>query len=278
MLSYRHGYHAGNFADVFKHFLLIYLLKELKKNKPFTFIDPFAAAGSYHIKDKFMMKNKEYLNGINKILNSKISDPLINEYLKLVKQVNKNKNIKSIEVYPGSCLFSTLELDKEDKIYLSELHNNEFELLKKNFIDDKRVVCEKKDAYASLSKVISSYEGSRLVLIDPSYEIKNEYEKVLKLINHNHRQFSDVCFMIWYPVLQNEKHIIFENKMKDLNIKNLTHIKIDLKNSLMRMQGTGFFIINSPQNMAENVENSLNEIFQVLKETDEGSRILINQS
>ena len=84
--------------------------------------------------------------------------------------------------------------------------------------------------------------------------------------------------MIWYPVLQNEKHIIFENKMKDLKIKNLIHIKIDLKNSLMRMQGTGFFIINSPQNMAENVENSLNEIFQVLKETDEGSRILINQS
>ena len=76
-------------------------------------------------------------------------------------------------------------------------------------------MCEKKDVYASLSKVISSYEGSRLVLIDPSYEIKNEYEKVLKLINHNHRQFSDVCFMIWYPVLQNEKHIIFENKMKD---------------------------------------------------------------
>ena len=278
MLSYRHGYHAGNFADVFKHFLLIYLLKELKKNKPFTFIDPFAAAGSYHIKDKFMMKNKEYLNGINKILNKKTSDPLINEYLKLVKQVNKNENIKSIKVYPGSCFFSTLELDKEDKIYLSELHNNEFELLKKNFIDDKRVVCEKKDAYASLSKVISSYEGSRLVLIDPSYEIKNEYEKVLKLINHNHRQFSGVCFMIWYPVLQNEKHIIFENNMRDLNIKNLTHIKIDLKNSLMRMQGTGFFIINSPQNMAKNVENSLNEIFQVLKETDEGSRILINQS
>ena len=278
MLSYRHGYHAGNFADVFKHVLLNYLLKELKKNKPFTFIDPFAAAGSYHIKDKFMMKNKEYLNGINKILNKKTSDPLINEYLKLVKRVNKNENIKSIKVYPGSCLFSTLELDKEDKIYLSELHNNEFELLKNNFIDDKRVVCEKKDAYASLSKVISSYEGTRLVLIDPSYEIKNEYDKVLKLISHNYRQFPNVCFMIWYPVLQNGKHITFENKMKDFNIKNLTHIKIDLKNSSMRMQGTGFFIINSPQNMAENVENGLNEIFQILKETDEGSRILINQS
>ena len=139
-------------------------------------------------------------------------------------------------------------------------------------------MCEKKDAYASLSKVISLYKGSRLVLIDPSYEIKNEYEKVLKLINHNHRQFLDICFMIWYPVLQNEKHIVFENKMRDLNIKNLTHIKIDLKNSLMRMQGTGFFIINSPQDMAKNLEKSLYEILRVLKETDDGGRISINQS
>ena len=66
--------------------------------------------------------------------------------------------------------------------------------------------------------------------------------------------------------------------MRDLNIKNLTHIKIDLKNSLMRMQGTGFFIINSPQDMAKNLEKSLYEILRVLKETDDGGRISINQS
>ena len=90
---------------------------------------------------------------------------------------------------------SLLALDSEDKIYLSELHNNEFEILKNNFGQDKRVTIEKKDAYASLDQMITSYEGTRLVLIDPSYEVKNEYEKVAKLIRHNFKQFPGVCFL-----------------------------------------------------------------------------------
>ena len=77
MLSYRHGFHAGNFADVFKHFILVYLLNHLKTKKPLTFIDPFAGAGTYPFEDKFMQKNKEYLTGISKVLNAKIIDPYI---------------------------------------------------------------------------------------------------------------------------------------------------------------------------------------------------------
>ena len=105
MLSYRHGFHAGNFADVFKHFILVYLLQELKKNKPFTFIDPFAAAGKYSLTDPFMEKNKEYLNGISKVLNAELNDPLINNYLNLVRKTNPNKQGNKIEIYPGSCFF-----------------------------------------------------------------------------------------------------------------------------------------------------------------------------
>jgi len=157
MLSYRHGFHAGNFADVFKHFLLTYLLKQLKQNKPFSFIDPFAAAGKYSLKDPFMEKNKEYLNGIFKVLSSKINDPFIQDYLDLVSQTNPNKHGNKLSIYPGSCFLSLLALDSEDKIYLSELHNNEFEILKNNFDQDKRVTIEKKDAYASLDQMITSY-------------------------------------------------------------------------------------------------------------------------
>ena len=134
MLSYRHGFHAGNFADVFKNCLLVYLLIKLKQNKPFAFIDPFAAAGTYLLEDKFMQKNKEYLNGIIKVLNAKISDQIVNQYLDLVRKVNSEKDKYSISIYPGSCLLSSLVLDEEDKIYLSELHNNEFEILQKNFV------------------------------------------------------------------------------------------------------------------------------------------------
>lgn len=97
MLSYRHGFHAGNFADVFKHFILVYLLNHLKTKKPLTFIDPFAGAGTYPFEDKFMQKNKEYLTGISKVLNAKITDPYIKDYLDLIHLANNNKKIS---LYP----------------------------------------------------------------------------------------------------------------------------------------------------------------------------------
>ena len=271
MLSYRHGFHAGNFADVFKHFLLVYLLNKLKKNKPFTFIDPFAAAGTYSLKDKFMQKNKEYLNGIIKVLSAGITDPLINDYLTLVRKINKNK--KLIDVYPGSCFLSSLVLDEKDSIYLSELHNNEFEILNNNFKQDSRITIEKKDAYASLDSIISSYEGSKLVLIDPSYEVKTEYEKVTKLIKHNAKQFPNVCYMVWYPILELDKTTLFIDQMLKLNIKNTTHIKIELKNSFLRIQGTGFFIINAPSDMRKEVNKSLDVLLNILKDNNKPSSI-----
>jgi len=273
MLSYRHGFHAGNFADVFKHCLLVYLLVKLKQNKPFAFIDPFAAAGTYFIEDKFMQKNKEYLNGIIKILNTNISDQIVNQYVDLVKKVNSEKNKHSINIYPGSCLLSSLVLDREDKIYLSELHNNEFEILQKNFANDSRIVVEKKDAYSTLNATISSYKGNRLVLIDPSYEVKDEYEKVTKLIKHNTSQFADVCYMVWYPVLDAEKTNAFIHNMLSLKIKNTTHIKIELQNSFLRMQGTGFFIINAPSEMKHDVTNSLAVLLKTLKDQNYPAQI-----
>ena len=273
MLSYRHGFHAGNFADVFKHCLLVYLLNKLKKNKPFTFIDPFAAAGTYLLEDKFMQKNKEYLNGIIKVLNAKISDQIVNQYLDLVRKVNSEKDKYSISVYPGSCLLSSMVLDEEDKIYLSELHNNEFEILRKNFEKDSRIIVEKKDAYSTLNATISSYKGNRLVLIDPSYEAKDEYEKVAKLIKHNTSQFSDVCYMVWYPVLDAEKTNAFIHNMLSLKIKNMTHIKIELQNFFLRMQGTGFFIINAPSEMKHDVTNSLEVLLEILKDKNHPSQI-----
>ena len=274
MLSYRHGFHAGNFADVFKHFLLVYLLKTLKHKKPFSFIDPFAGAGKYFLDDPFMKKNKEYSNGIIKVLSSKIKDPFIKDYLDLVKLANLNK--KKISIYPGSCFLSLMVLDKEDKVYLSELHNNEFEILKKNFEQNRNVKTEKKDAYSFLSQIINSHKGNRLILIDPSYEVKNEYEKIIKLVKHNATQFPDSCFLIWYPVLESEKTNQFVKKFLDIGVQNIAHIDIQLKNSFLRMQGTGLFIVNAPSNMKTDIGKGLEILLEILKDKNLQSKINFN--
>ena len=262
MLSYRHGFHAGNFADVFKHFILVYLLNHLKAKKPFTFIDPFAGAGTYPFEDKFMQKNKEYLTGISKVLNAKITDPYIKDYLNLIHLANNNKKIS---LYPGAALFGLLALDKKDTIYLNELHSNEYLNLKKNFEGHRNVKIDNTDAYSNLTKMIASSKGQKLVLIDPSYELKNEYDKVLKLIKHTHSQFKEVCYMIWYPDLKQDKTQKFVDDFLNLKIENANHIHIELKNTNLRMQGTGFFIINLLKQDKQNIDNALNELVQLFK-------------
>ena len=262
MLSYRHGFHAGNFADVFKHFILVYLLNHLKTKKPFTFIDPFAGAGIYPFEDKFMQKNKEYLTGISKVLDAKITDLYIKDYLNLIHLANNNKKIS---LYPGAAQLALLTLDKKDTIYLNELHSNEYLNLKKNFEGNSNVKIDNTDAYSNLTKMIANSKGQKLVLIDPSYELKNEYDKVLKLIKHTYSQFKDVCYMIWYPDLKQDKTQKFVDDFLNLKIENTNHIHIELKNTNLRMQGTGFFIINLLKNDKENIDNALNELVQLFK-------------
>ena len=262
MLSYRHGFHAGNFADVFKHFILVYLLNHLKTKKPFTFIDPFAGAGTYPFEDKFMQKNKEYLTGISKVLNAKITDPYIKDYLNLIHLANNNKKIS---LYPGAALFGLLALDKKDTIYLNELHSNEYLNLKKNFEGNSNVKIDNTDAYSNLTKMIASSKSQKLVLIDPSYELKNEYDKVLKLIKHTYSQFKDVCYMIWYPDLKQDKTQKFVDDFLNLKIENTNHIHIELKNTNLRMQGTGFFIINLDPKDKRNINEGVSKLTKLIK-------------
>jgi 23S rRNA (adenine2030-N6)-methyltransferase len=270
MLSYRHGYHGGNFADVFKHLILVYLIEKLKIKKPFSFIDAFAGAGIYSTEDSFMQKNKEYLNGISKLLNVKTEIVLINKYLDLIKTFNKKEKFK---IYPGSCSIASKLTDEKDKLYFSELHNKEFLNLENNFKNDKRVKLEKANSYQTLNKAISTYEGQRLVLIDPSYELKNEYEKVIKLTNHACKQFPEAVYLIWYPVLDTEKTKLFTDAFIKLNLKNTTQIHILLNNSFLRMQGTGFFLVNAPNNMNHEISTSLKTLLEILKEPNKLSSI-----
>ena len=270
MLSYRHGFHAGNFADVFKHILLFSLLENFKQQKPFTFIDIFSGAGVYSIEDSFMQKNKEYEKGILKLLSFKNNNDLINKYLNLINDLN-NKN--TFKTYPGSGLIATKLLDKEDNLYFSEMHPNEFKNLETYFKNDKRVTCEKANAYQMLNKVLSNYTGRKLVLIDPSYEIKNEYEKVSKLVSHAYKQFPNEVYMLWYPILPTKNTDTFINSFLKLGIKNLSHIHIKFENSYLRMQGTGFFLINSLDVVNKEVIKSFELVMNFLKEPKSSTAI-----
>lgn len=150
MLSYRHGFHAGNFADVFKHILLIYLIKNLKLIGNLTFIDGFAGGGKYFTENEFM-KKKEYKTGILKLLNSKFDDIFIETYLDIVRKYNQANVFK---VYPGSGLIASEIMDKKFNFLTSIkiiLENNILRMQGTGFL----ILNYKKEISSSLNQTLN---------------------------------------------------------------------------------------------------------------------------
>ena len=270
MLSYRHGYHAGNAADVLKHFMLIYVLDYIKKkDKGFIFIDSHAGAGKYLISDPYMQKNKEYLQGIEKILQLKNDNIFLKKYLDLVKSINFNSDLK---IYPGSCFLAARSLRPNDNLYFFELHPKEFLNLKKNFENDSRVIIENRDSYQGLKKLLPPTEKRAVILIDPSYELKDEYENVLKMLSDCYKKFPLGVYIIWYPVLKSKKSEKFIFNVLKKKYKNLSHVEMITDNLNNGMQGSGLFILNCPWSIENDIKKSLETIFDCLKKNNNVSK------
>ena len=270
MLSYRHGYHAGNAADVLKHFILTYVLDYIKKkDKGFIFIDSHAGAGKYLISDPYMQKNKEYLQGIEKILQLKNDNIFLKKYLDLIKSININSDLK---IYPGSCFLAARSLRPNDNLYFFELHPKEFLNLKKNFENDSRVIIENRDSYQRLNKLLPPKEKRAVILIDPSYELKDEYEKVLKMLSDCYKKFPLGVYIIWYPVLKNKKSEKFIFNVLKKKYKNLSHVEMITDNSNNGMQGSGLFVLNCPWSIENDIKKSLETIFDCLKKNNNVSK------
>ena len=270
MLSYRHGYHAGNAADVLKHFILTYVLDYIKKkDKGFIFIDSHAGAGKYLISDPYMQKNKEYLQGIKKILQLKNDNIFLKKYLDLIKSTNFNSELK---IYPGSCYLAARSLRPNDNLYFFELHPKEFLNLKKNFENDSRVIIENRDSYQRLKKLLPPKEKRAVILIDPSYELKDEYEKVLKMLSDCYKKFPLGVYIIWYPVLKNKKSEKFIFNVLKKKYKNLSHVEMITDNLNNGMQGSGLFILNCPWSIENDIKKSLETIFDCLKKNNNVSK------
>jgi 23S rRNA (adenine2030-N6)-methyltransferase len=276
MLSYRHGYHAGNAADVLKHFILLYVLDYVKKkDKNFIFIDSHAGAGKYSISDPYMQKNKEYLQGIEKIFKINNDDIFLKNYLDLIKSINSNSDLKT---YPGSCYLAAKSLRIDDKLHFLELHSTEFLNLKKNFENDSRIIIENEDSYKRLNKLLPPKEKRAVILIDPSYELKDEYEKVLNMLSACYKKFPLGVYIVWYPVLNNKKSESFVLNILKENYKNLSHIEIITDNSNDGMQGSGLFIINCPWSIEKDIKKSLETIFDCLKKSNDLSKLLFKNN
>ena len=267
MLSYKHGYHAGNEADVLKHICLTQAYKSLKRHhKSITYIDTHSGSGIYKFASDYMSKNKEYIRGIAKLENYKFESPSINFYIKVLKNIN---NSKKLIFYPGSPLIMSNLSDKLDKLLFYELHNNEFILLRKNLSKNINSKIFNQDGFEFLNNKMNS-ENQTLVLIDPSYEIKEDFNKVLNIIKILDEKFYNLTAIIWYPILNIEKNDLFIENVRKLGSNRITRIELPLKkyNDDIGIKGSGILLFDGSDFLIQNMKNCVKELYHILKDED----------
>jgi 23S rRNA (adenine2030-N6)-methyltransferase len=257
MLSYRHAFHAGNFADVLKHSLLLHTLSYMtKKEKPLRMIDTHAGAGIYTFGGSQPLKNREFDNGIGKLWGKTDLPPLLKDYVDVVKKVNPHERLQH---YPGSPLLMQAALRAEDRLFLHELHSTDWRLLTEAIGKDKRVTITDDDGLAAMQALLPPPDRRALTFIDPSYEIKSDYQDVVKQVINAHRRFATGTFIIWYPVVIRLRIDEMERAFKKSDIKNIQLFEMGIApdNPDYGMNSSGLIVVNPPWTLWAAMEQAL---------------------
>ncbi len=248
MLSYRHAFHAGNHADVLKHFVEVQLLRYLaQKDKPFWYIDTHAGAGCYALDSGYAAQNAEYESGIARLWNrSDLPVPLA-EYVELVKRLNPDGQMK---LYPGSPLVALELLREQDRMRLFELHPTDSEILRENFAGhEAQVLIQTADGFGALKALLPPPPRRALVLIDPPYEDKKDYQRVVAALREGLKRFAGGVYAVWYPQLQRAEAQQLPEQLKQLPVRSWLHAAFSVQTPSedgFGMHGSGMFIINPP--------------------------------
>lgn len=276
-MNYRHSFHAGNFADVFKHWLLVLLLEKLKqKTTPFTVLETHAGAGFYHLDALESQKTKEYQQGIVKLWETK-PPPAFNTYLNIIQQAQTNPS--HLDVYPGSPWIICQLLRPEDTLIACELHPEVYTCLKKSLRFFKMANVQLQDAYQAIKAFLPPKMTKRgLIFIDPPFENEKEFEHILAALQSRLFHFSHGIYAIWYPIKYSAPIVRFYKKLQNfIKIPILSaEIFIHAENNAQRLNGCGMCIINPPWQLEETLAENMPWLLDVLRQSP-GAKIKLQR-
>ncbi|MBS0584048.1 MAG: 23S rRNA (adenine(2030)-N(6))-methyltransferase RlmJ [Proteobacteria bacterium] len=249
-MNYRHAFHAGNFADVFKHAILIGLLDALKtKPAPFCYIDTHAGAGRYDLRHEEARKTGEFVDGVQRLLAAANLPDSLRPYFDLLRAANAADANGHLNVYPGSPLIASLALRENDRIALCEVQDAETAALRKLFAGDRRVGVHQRDGYAALPGLVPPKERRGVVLIDPPFEAQEaEFRAIEAALANAHSHWPTGIYAIWYPIKLHRQVLPFQRWFAARGIRKtlVAELMIDADDSPLRLNGCGMVIVNAP--------------------------------
>jgi len=292
MFSYRHGFHAGNHADVLKHAILVSLLAYMgRKDKAYWYIDTHAGAGAYSLTEGFAAKREEFHNGIGRIWGRSDAPPLIQRYLAQIAEMNRTtqgvagaNNQSSgaapslgnqpdeLRYYPGSPYLAWQQMRPQDRMRLFELHPSEIDILSENFEDARRLaVITRTDGFEAIRSVLPPAPRRALTLIDPSYEDKQDYDRTIDAVNEAIRRFPNGVYAIWYPIVQRAEAQSLPQRLHALGCTSWLHATLNIAAPPadgFGLYGSGLFVINPPFVLEAELAEALPWLRDALAEDD----------
>lgn len=256
-MNYRHIYHAGNFADVFKHIVLSRIIDYLKrKEHAFRVIDTHAGIGIYDLSSKEAQKTGEWLEGVGRFLETPIAPNLksiIQPWLDIVLELNGGSKI--INRYPGSPYLIRRLLRQQDRLTAIELHETDFQQLLSNFSGDYQAKIINLDGYLALGAHVPPKEKRGAVLVDPPFEKDDEFSKLVTGLVKAYRRFSGGVYALWYPVKHYHELNKFINELAATGIPKILRLELRIRerSQIVGLDGCGMIVVNPPYIMEEEI-------------------------
>lgn len=255
MLSYQHAFHAGNLADVQKHAILATVLDYLtQKDKPLSYIETHAGRGLYRLSGPEALKTGEAEQGIGRL------DQAFPEGHPYRERLDETRAMFGADCYPGSPLIAALGLRETDSLHLAELHPQENAALKEA-LGDWGAHIRREDGLDMALAITPPTPRRGLMLVDPSYEVKEDYERIPKVFAQVARKWNVGILMLWYPILKSGAHLQMIRTLKSQHEGALCHeVSFPPAREGHRMVGSGMFIVNPPWGIEDECAR-LDELF-----------------
>lgn len=261
-MNYRHSFHAGNFADVFKHALLSRILTYLcQKPAPVFYLDTHAGAALYDLEAEAALRSPEWVSGIGRLTEAELPEEaadVLGPYLRIALEGRAGNRLLS---YPGSPVFAQRLLRDNDRMVLCELHPIDAKLVQENMGRDRRVKFRIGDGYQSLNPLLPPPERRGLVLIDPPFEQPSEWQDIATGINLALKKWPTGCYAIWYPIKQGNEGRALAKALDQTAMRSLLCAELLVaepnqpgRHDRRGLAGSGLLMINPPFVLAAECE------------------------
>jgi 23S rRNA (adenine2030-N6)-methyltransferase len=268
-MNYRHIYHAGNFADVFKHVVLARIIAYLKrKEAAFRVIDTHAGIGLYDLGSEEAKKTGEWQNGIGKLLDEAPTDaaaPLLEDYLAAVRALNPENTLRR---YPGSPWLARHLLRRQDRLTAIELHPMDAVRLKELFAGDHHARVIELDGWLALGAHLPPKEKRGLVLVDPPFEEEGEFARMVDGLKKAHHRWPGGIYAFWYPIKDRAAVERFRQSLRETGIPKILDASLSIRASAPEagLHGCGMAVVNPPFMLGKELSELLPLLTRLLGE------------